>query len=57
MNLIFDTMVESGMNAVECFMTPIAPYFICNHFISTEVYNANPRKYIGIALELDPCGF
>jgi len=51
MNLIFDTMVESGMNAVECFMTPISPYFICNHFISTEIHSDKP-KYIFVNLDL-----
>jgi hypothetical protein len=38
------------MDLFEQFVTPIAPYFICTHFISTEVHDTN--KYIGINLDL-----
>jgi hypothetical protein len=46
-----EDILVSNKKPIEHLVTPISPYFLCNHFISTEVHNANPRKYIGIALE------
>ena len=43
------------INPIEYFVTPVSPYFICDHFISTEIYRekATPKwKYIGIELVL-----
>jgi hypothetical protein len=36
---------------LEKFITPLTPYFICAHFISTELYRYD-SKYIGIQLNL-----
>jgi hypothetical protein len=38
-------------NVFENFVTPITPYFICDHFISTEVHPIT-HKYIGLDLKL-----
>ena len=38
-------------NVFENFVTPITPYFICNHFISTEILPIT-YKYIGFDLNL-----
>ena len=40
-----------NINLLEFLVTPLSPYFICNHFISNEIHN-NSEKYIGINLEL-----
>jgi len=40
-----------NINLIEYMVTPLAPYFICNHFISTEIHN-NSEKYISMNLEL-----
>lgn len=40
-------------NPIEQIITPISPYFICNHFISTEVHPNTNYKYIGIKLNLN----
>jgi len=36
---------------IERFVTPITPYLLCDHYISTELYPRSP-KCIGISLEL-----
>jgi hypothetical protein len=41
-----------NINPVEYLVTPVAPYFICNHFISTEIHNTSGCKYIRMNLEL-----
>jgi hypothetical protein len=41
-----------NINPVEYLVTPLAPYFICNHFISTELYKNSGSKYICMDLEL-----
>ena len=38
-------------NVFENFVTPITPYFICNHFISNEIFTVS-NKYIGFELNL-----
>ena len=40
-----------NINPIEYLVTPVAPYFICDHFISTEIHN-NSKKYIGMNLKL-----
>lgn len=44
-----DTIILDNLNPIEYLVTPIAPYFICNHFISTEIHNC---PYICINVEL-----
>ena len=39
------------INPIEYLVTPVTPYFICNHFISTEIHSEND-KYIEIELDL-----
>ena len=34
-------------------VTPITPYFLCNHFISTEIHSRSGWKYIGINLKIE----
>ncbi len=41
----------SSQNPLEYLITPLAPYFICNHFISTEIHSTE-SKYIGMNLDL-----
>ena len=55
MDNIFNTIINSNnltKPLFEYFVTPLAPYFICNHFISTEMHNTSGWKYIGMNLEL-----
>jgi hypothetical protein len=49
-----DNLDLENINPVEYLITPLAPYFICNHFISTEIHNNSviKYKYIGINLDL-----
>jgi len=47
-----DNIDLKNINPVEYLITPLAPYFICNHFISTEMHNTSGWKYIGMNLEL-----
>jgi hypothetical protein len=46
-----DNIILKNLNPIEHLVTPITPYFICNHFISTEIHNTT-YKYININLEL-----
>ena len=46
-----DIISSENINPIEYLVTPLTPYFICNHFISTEIHS-NSCKYIGINLEL-----
>jgi hypothetical protein len=48
-----DNIDLKNINPVEYLITPLAPYFICNHFISTEIHNTLDSKYIGITLNLN----
>ena len=50
-NIILDNIILENINLVEYLVTPLSPYFICNHFISNEIHN-NSKKYIGMNLEL-----
>ena len=47
-----DNISLENIKPVENFVTPLAPYFICNHFISTEIHNNSGFKYVGTNLEL-----
>ena len=47
-----DNIDLKNINPVEYLITPLAPYFICNHFISTEIHNTLGNKYIGMNLKL-----
>jgi hypothetical protein len=51
MNNIFDNIIKSNTNPIEYFVTPLTSYFICNHYISTEIQPNDP-KYIGLDLNL-----
>lgn len=42
-----DNIDLENINPVEYLITPLAPYFICNHFISNEL-NSSDCKYIGM---------
>jgi len=52
MNTIFDTVILSDKNPIEYLVTPITPYLICNHFISTEIYPTSGWKYVKYDLQL-----
>lgn len=47
-----DNIDLENINPVEYLITPLAPYFICNHFISTEIHNTSGSKYIDMNLDL-----
>ena len=47
-----DNISLENIKPVEYLVTPVAPYFICNHFISTEIHNTPGSKYIRMNLEL-----
>ena len=47
-----DNIDLENINPVEYLITPVAPYFICNHFISTEIHNTSGSKYIDMNLDL-----
>jgi hypothetical protein len=47
-----DNINFENVNPIEYLITPLTPYFICNHFISTEIHNTNESKYIGMNLDL-----
>ena len=55
MNNIFDEIISneiiSNENLIKHLVTPLTPYFICNHFISTEI-NPDSPKYIWRDLKL-----
>lgn len=47
MNDTFENLIQLEIkDAVEAFITPITPYFICNHFISTEIHSNSGWRYI-----------
>lgn len=46
-----ENIILENKNALEYIITPITPYFICNHFISIEIHKLE-YKYIGIDLNL-----
>jgi hypothetical protein len=46
-----DNISLENINPVKYLVTPLAPYFICNHFISTELHKSS-NKYIGMNIEL-----
>ena len=47
-----DNIILENINPIEYLVTPLAPYFICNHFISTEIHNNSGYKYVDMNLEL-----
>ena len=47
-----DNISLKNINPIEYLVTPLAPYFICNHFISTEIHKTSGVKYVGINLKL-----
>ena len=52
MSSLFETVINSdNLNVLEDFVTPLTPYFICNHFIATEI-NSYDYKYICYELSL-----
>jgi hypothetical protein len=46
-----DNIDLENINPLEYLITPLAPYFICNHFISSEIDNTS-WKYVGMNLDL-----
>ena len=42
---MFDNIILLNKNYIEYLITPLAPYFICDHFISTEIHPKG-KKYI-----------
>jgi hypothetical protein len=48
-----DNYILSNRNAIEYLVTPITPYLLCNHYISTEVNIDSGIYYIGIDLKLN----
>ena len=46
-----DNLNLDNINPIECFVTPLAPYFICNHFISTEIHQWM-NKYVEMEFDL-----
>ena len=40
-------------NVAQYFITPLTPYFLCNHFISTEIHPNTGWKYINCKLNLN----
>lgn len=46
-----ENIILENKNALEYIVTPVTPYFICNHFISTEI-NKSDYRYIGIDLDI-----
>jgi len=49
---MFDDYILSNKNSINYLVTPLTPYFICNHFISTEI-RSSYNKWVGIDLELN----
>jgi hypothetical protein len=47
-----DNIILPSHRPIEYLITPITPYLLCNHFISTEVHPTSGWKYIGIDLKL-----
>lgn len=46
-----DTSILRHVNPIEYLVTPVAPYFICHHFIGTEMYS-HGRGYVGVHLNI-----
>jgi len=49
MNLFNKALLSA--NPTDSFITPVTPYLICDHFVSTEVYSGD-HKYICTSLDL-----
>ena len=47
-----DSLSLKNVNPIEYIVTPVTPYFICNHFISTEINKQSGWKYLDINLKL-----
>ena len=51
MNTIFNSIIKSDdTNLIELIITPLAPYFMCDHYISTEIHGG--PKYVNYSLHL-----
>lgn len=48
----FDEIILSNKDPIEQLVTPVTPYFICNHFISTEIHTSSGWKYVDFNLDL-----
>ena len=48
---MFHDIIYNDMNPVEHLITPLAPYFLCNHYISTEIHPSS-HKYIFYELNI-----
>jgi hypothetical protein len=47
-----NNIILENINPIDYLVTPLTPYLICNHFISTEIHNNPDNKYVGINLDL-----
>jgi hypothetical protein len=48
----FDNIIELTDPAIELYITPLSPYFICDHFISTEIHYSSGVKFVDYNLKL-----
>ena len=49
--LIMDDIIIPDKNPIDYLITPITPYFLCDHFVSTEVHKSS-NKFIEVYLLL-----
>lgn len=47
-----DKIISENLNPITHLITPITPYFICDHFISTEINSDSGWKFINMNLGL-----
>lgn len=47
---MWNEFLSSNLNPTEHLITPIAPYYMCDHFISNEIHPNSGWKYISIPL-------
>ena len=47
-----DDIIIPDKNPIDYLITPITPYFLCDHFVSTEVHKSS-NKFIGVDLLLN----
>ena len=50
--MYFDEIVAQSSTYMQHIITPVAPYFICQHFISEEIHS-HSNKYIGCTIHTD----
>ena len=50
-NLFKNIISLKDQNYIKHIVTPITPYLLCNHFVSTELHK-NSRKYVHYKLDI-----